>query len=485
MLSLVGSVALSAAVTVAQASPISDPDDACTDNGGSPKTWTCSIHRHEEDGSCTPGTLPSVSNGAYSSGSWDDNLADGFEAGPCHEESEPDVCDNPEADNYEEEGECVFTRINICHADQNEDSPYGNSADNLAVAAVANGHMGHTGPVYFAGIEEAWGDIIPPFTYKGVEYSLNWNTEGQAIWNNGCQLPGDGGDPILGCTDPLAINYNEEAEQDDESCAYFGTGLDEACLQTYFEVSNPADSGVNPGQISFEIYDSSNTMVKAGSFFLNPGNNIFIAVDSPVVGETYTIYVWIGAAGAQGDANASQTSSVVEDCPSVVVSLTDPSELVCEEVTFVIENDGQVEIALVTWQIYNSDNNLVDSGTINNFAAGAQLEVLVENATPGLTYTLYAWIGAADELDNADSSETSAEVEECEEPSDPGDPEITTTLIPVTGAPVSGVLIPVTGFDAAGQAAFLASMAANMGFGSLGAGMLLHGLSLRKSKKDK
>jgi hypothetical protein len=35
----------------------------------------------------------------------------------------------------------------------------------------------------------ATGDIIPPFTYNGQTYSLNWDTAHQAIYQNGCTVP--------------------------------------------------------------------------------------------------------------------------------------------------------------------------------------------------------------------------------------------------------------------------------------------------------
>jgi hypothetical protein len=35
----------------------------------------------------------------------------------------------------------------------------------------------------------ATGDIIPPFTYNGETYSLNWDTAHQAIYENGCTVP--------------------------------------------------------------------------------------------------------------------------------------------------------------------------------------------------------------------------------------------------------------------------------------------------------
>jgi hypothetical protein len=36
-------------------------------------------------------------------------------------------------------------------------------------------------------------DIIPPFQFKGVTYSRNWDAKGRAIWNNGCVPPAPSG----------------------------------------------------------------------------------------------------------------------------------------------------------------------------------------------------------------------------------------------------------------------------------------------------
>ena len=38
-----------------------------------------------------------------------------------------------------------------------------------------------------------WGDIIPPYTYPPANFTyagLNWTSAGQAIYNNGCNIPG-------------------------------------------------------------------------------------------------------------------------------------------------------------------------------------------------------------------------------------------------------------------------------------------------------
>jgi hypothetical protein len=82
------------------------------------------------------------------------------------------------------------TKVRICHATGANGNPYVDAkADRTA---DAGGHAGHVGPVWFDGITVAWGDIIPPFDIigGGTFPGLNWDTDGQAIWNNNCNAPG-------------------------------------------------------------------------------------------------------------------------------------------------------------------------------------------------------------------------------------------------------------------------------------------------------
>jgi hypothetical protein len=76
-------------------------------------------------------------------------------------------------------------QVSICHATGSTTNPY--VLIHPAAAGVVNGHLGH---------QDAR-DVIPPFTYKGVSYSLNWNPAGQELFAGGCKPvstpPGDGG----------------------------------------------------------------------------------------------------------------------------------------------------------------------------------------------------------------------------------------------------------------------------------------------------
>jgi hypothetical protein len=67
-------------------------------------------------------------------------------------------------------------KVTICHATGSTTNPY--VAIEVSASAVLNGHGSHEG------------DIIPPFTNQGMTFlGLNWNAQGQAIWEAGCVVP--------------------------------------------------------------------------------------------------------------------------------------------------------------------------------------------------------------------------------------------------------------------------------------------------------
>lgn len=86
--------------------------------------------------------------------------------------------------------ELTEKKVAICHATSSNSNPYVSEEPNKS--GDVNGHDGHTGPIWYAGITESWGDIIPPFAYVGGNYpGMNWTEQGQAIWENGCQTAAD------------------------------------------------------------------------------------------------------------------------------------------------------------------------------------------------------------------------------------------------------------------------------------------------------
>ena len=78
-------------------------------------------------------------------------------------------------------------QVEICHATSSATNPF--VLIHPAAAGVVNGHMAH----------HDGDDVIPPFTYKGVQYpGQNWDEAGQALHAAGCDAsvvspPGDGG----------------------------------------------------------------------------------------------------------------------------------------------------------------------------------------------------------------------------------------------------------------------------------------------------
>jgi len=84
-------------------------------------------------------------------------------------------------------------KVTICHATDSEGNPY--VTHEPSKSGDVSGHADHTGPVWYPGAKDAgvvWGDIIPPFEYgEGESFpGLNWTDEGQAFYNNGCNIPG-------------------------------------------------------------------------------------------------------------------------------------------------------------------------------------------------------------------------------------------------------------------------------------------------------
>ncbi len=86
----------------------------------------------------------------------------------------------------------------ICHATNSQSNPYTRNRVNTSSVEeegnrFLNGHGDHTGPVWFDGIKEKWGDIIPAFSYtnprtgKVTDYPGYNLDKGAEILANGCK----------------------------------------------------------------------------------------------------------------------------------------------------------------------------------------------------------------------------------------------------------------------------------------------------------
>jgi hypothetical protein len=83
--------------------------------------------------------------------------------------------------------------ITICHATSSNSNPYIVNTPNAN--GSVDGHDNHDGPIWPSVDSQGnWGDIIPPFSYNDNNQTLqylgqNWDTTGQSIWNNNCNIP--------------------------------------------------------------------------------------------------------------------------------------------------------------------------------------------------------------------------------------------------------------------------------------------------------
>jgi hypothetical protein len=84
-------------------------------------------------------------------------------------------------------------KVTICHATNSDTNPYVLETVDIASSGhLRAGHDDHTGPLWSATLKAAhtsWGDIIPPYAYKGFSYAgLNWTAGGRAILAAGCRV---------------------------------------------------------------------------------------------------------------------------------------------------------------------------------------------------------------------------------------------------------------------------------------------------------
>ncbi|HEU5085000.1 MAG TPA: LPXTG cell wall anchor domain-containing protein [Acidimicrobiales bacterium] len=107
----------------------------------------------------------------------------------------------------------------ICHRTRSATNPYVqitidfHAVDGELVEATSDHAERHDGPVFDSSMSsgDAWGDIIPPFTTEDGDSfeGQNWD-DGQAIFENGCELP---------ATETETGGEVVEEEEDDEELA--------------------------------------------------------------------------------------------------------------------------------------------------------------------------------------------------------------------------------------------------------------------------
>ncbi len=170
-----------------------------------------------------------------------------------------DVCPNVPGDQatvpvglvLSESGDCHVT---ICHRDAASNKPYVQIT--VAVSAVDNDlgndngrgdHIAeHTGPVFNSSMQQGdtWGDIIPPV--PGIHSGLNWTTEGQAVYNNDCDVD-------LTSVTPAAVTFNDVCGTEDDTYT-----IPTTAGVTYRVGGEPKDAGTYAGSGEVTVTATAN-----------------------------------------------------------------------------------------------------------------------------------------------------------------------------------------------------------------------------------
>ncbi len=174
-------------------------------------------------------------------------------------------------------------KVDICHRTDAVTNPYtSNSVDaDSADGDTGNDngkgdHSEHSGPIATSQAvaqdlkdnDQKWGDIIPPHdNYPG----LNWTTEGQAIWNNGCNYVTN--DPMgtltvnKVCTPQTADLFNllvdGDVEADGAACG--GTTGNLGVIAGSHSVSEGPSNVTDKYTVAISCVDASRSPVASGN----------------------------------------------------------------------------------------------------------------------------------------------------------------------------------------------------------------------------
>ena len=265
-------------------------------------------------------------------------------------------------------GEEVVDKVEICHATASYKNPY--VVNEPAADGDVSGHAGHVGPIFYVDIPKhtEWGDIIPPFYYDdGGEMpaffpGLNWDEEGQAIYENDCVIPTPTPTLII---DPVGC------------VLHGGTGwLDFTIGPLQDNVEYLVEVWNSDGLVADESFVDESGSVSS-SFALPPGDYSVTLSQSIIEGEWELI---------------DEQFFTIGVCPELDIMVTPGDCVIGDEGTATVTLTGLIVGESYSWEVTGED--YAASG---GFEATADTEVVtVEGLPPGNFIAYVEWDGEGD-----------------------------------------------------------------------------------------
>ncbi len=225
--------------------------------------------------------------------------------------------------------------IQICHRHNSVTNPY--NVENPDKSGDVEGHADHTGPVASSEAvaqalkdnHEKWGDIIPPFDYDDSSFpGLNWTTEGQAIWENGCNYPTEPSpSPSLTPTPTPSCSVTPTPTPSPSETPEFERLSVEALCSgpeglTRWRIDNPNNVDI---EFSWELYLAGGSPIQeSGTGEVSANSSTTVETNTP--GDVKLVVYWCDPAQLPKECETLHVSATNEDVQLCTTPTPTPSE---------------------------------------------------------------------------------------------------------------------------------------------------------------
>lgn len=391
LLAIVSSIVLLVGQLMALADSSHKPDKSDKHENGVTASENANGHATSEDSEDSD-------EGDEPEGGDDSDDADGGEDSDDGDDVEGDV----EAEN-ETEGEgsearvhddAHISKITICHRTRSAKNPY----VQITVAREAAGdpagenqdhsdHYGnHTGPIFDPNVHgngDSWGDIIPDVDDDGNPMphdGLNWNAQGRAIWEAGCEFASTTTDLGIVKSGPASATVNGSFSY---TVTVTNTG---SAAATNVTVTDNLSGGLTVTAVSFTSPGGNATCTVQQNVSCNVGT--LQAGQSATVTITVTVSVnacpqVVNTASVSADgipAETSNTLTTTVPCPANVPSLAllktgtatvTQGGAVTYTVTVSNSGTGSASSVVITDDLDNAFTSVAASSTVGTCSVGA------------------------------------------------------------------------------------------------------------------